>query len=269
MTMETSEPPMSWRYCGNQCKLTRERAGLTRDQLAKEAGYGYETVKSMEQGRRKPTLRLLQVADDLCGAQGVLVAGFAFLKPDPYASFSHDYMRYEAEALVISSFEPLLIPGLLQTEETAQALLSAHWPPLDDETIVERVRARLARQALLATQTKSFNFVIGEAALRNVLTNSGAHKRQLLNLVEMGKRRNITVQVLELRGAHPGLNGPFVLLQTPEHETLSYEEGQSTGILSAEPAKVGVMSQRYAMILRAALSPEESAKFIGKLAEEL
>ena len=269
MTSENSDPPMTWRYCGNQCKLTRERAGITRDQLAGEAGYELETVKSMEQGRRKPTLRLLQVADDLCGAQGILAAGFAFLKPDPYASYSQDFMRYEAEAIVLNWYEALLIPGLLQTEDTIRALLGGHQPPLDDETIEARVQARLARKKLLDTQTKAFNFVINEAALRNVLTDTASHRQQLEHLLEMSSRRHITVQVLELRGAGPGLSGPVVLLQTPEHEHLSYEEGQSAGILSAEPEKVGAIIQRYAMILRAALSPEASAAFIRKLAEEL
>jgi transcriptional regulator with XRE-family HTH domain len=269
MTMETSEPPMSWRYCGNQCKLTRERSGLTRDQLAKESGYGYEAVKSMEQGRRKPTLRLLQVADDLCGAQGVLVAGFAFLKPDPYASYSQDYMRYEADAVVVNWYEALLIPGLLQTEETARAWLGSNWPPLDDETVEERVRARMERQSLLDNQTKSFNFVIHEAALRNVVTDREAWKRQLTRFLEVGKRRHITIQVVRFGSVHPGLNGPFILLETSDHEQLAYTEAQENGVLYADQNKVSPFIHRYAMILRAALSPEESAQFISKLAEEL
>jgi len=269
MTSENSEPPMAWRYCGNQCKLWRERAGVTRDQLAKEANYEYDSVKSMELGRRKPTPRLLQVADAMCGAQGLLIAALAYLKPDPFASYSQDFVRYEAEALVLSTYQPLLVPGLLQTEETARSLLNAHWPPLDDETIEERVRARMDRQSLLDTQTKAFNFVIGEAVLRNVLGDLAAHKRQLLRIVEMGERRHVTVQCLRFGSAHPGLNGSFVLLQTPEHEHLSYEEWQMTGVLSADPEKVSAITQRHAMILRRALSPEASAEFIGEVAEEL
>jgi transcriptional regulator with XRE-family HTH domain len=269
MTSENSEPPMTWRYCGNQCKLTRERAGISRERLGEEAGYGVETVKSMEQGRRKPSLRLLQIADDLCGAQGVLAAGFAYLKPDPYASYSQDFMRYEAEAVVLNGYESMLVPGLLQTEETARALLGGNLPPLDDETVEERVRARLARQSFLEQQTRSFNFVINEAALRNPVTGKESHKRQLLHLVESGSRRHVSVQVLPLGGVHPGLNGPFVLLETPEHEYLAYVEAQENGLLHADPSKVSPFIHRYAMILREALSPEASATFIGKLAEEL
>ncbi|WP_329178716.1 helix-turn-helix transcriptional regulator [Streptomyces sp. NBC_01477] len=270
MTSDNSQPPIGWRYCGSQCKLWRERAGVTRDALAKESNYEYETVKSMELGRRRPSLRLLEVADALCGAQGLLLAAVPFLKPEPFESFSRDFIRYEAEAVVVSSYEGQQFPGLLQTEETIRALLTAHWPSLEDEVIEERTRGRLERQGLLDAVTKSFNFVIGEAAFRNEVTDGDALRRQLLHLVETGQRRNVTVQVLRFcRRPHPGLDGSFVLLQTPEHEYLSYEEGQTTGVLKADAETVGSVTRRYAMILQAALGPEESADFIGNLAEEL
>lgn len=58
-------PPMSWQYCGNQIKLWRARAGVSREDLAAEAGYSYESLRSMEAGRRKPSPHLLQVADEI------------------------------------------------------------------------------------------------------------------------------------------------------------------------------------------------------------
>lgn len=265
----SSQPPMSWRYCGNQLKMWRTQAGVTREELAKEANYEFESIKSMEQGRRKPTLRVLEVADQMFGARGLLIAANEYLKPEKFASYSQDFMRYEAEALVLNWYEPLLIPGLLQTEETVRALLRSACPVLDDETIEERAAARLERQSVLEKQRKAFNFVVGEAAVRYPVDERDAHARQLRHLLEMGERRNVTIQVLRLGGAHPGLNGPFVLLETAEHEHIAYVEAQETGVLSAEPVKVSMITQRHAMILRRALSPEESANFIRKLAEEL
>jgi transcriptional regulator with XRE-family HTH domain len=261
---------MTWRYCGNQIKLWRMNAGVSREELGKEAGYAYEAVKSMEQGRRKPTPRLLEVADEMCGARGLLLAGQAYLKPEKFPSYSQDYMRYEAEAITLSWYETQFIPGVLQTEVYARALLSAYCPPLDDETIEERVAARLERQSLLEKQTKAFNFVIEEAALRRRFGGAEAQTRQVHHLLEVGSRRNVTIQVMPTNeGFHPGLRGPFVLLETPEHEHLAYEEGQTTGVLYADPDKVSVIMRRHDMILRKALNPEESARYISKLAEEL
>ncbi|MGW0560334.1 helix-turn-helix domain-containing protein [Streptomyces sp. NPDC003016] len=267
--MANPEPPMAWRYCGNQIKRWRERAGVTREALAEEASCSYEYVKSMETGRRKPTLHLLQVADGLCGAGGLLIAAREYLVPEKFPSYSQDYMRYEAEAPIISWYEPLLMPGLLQTEETARALFNEHLPPLDDETIDVRVRARLERQHLLDKQTKSFNFVLSEVILRYPVGTEAEHARQLTRLLELGERRNVAIQVLPFKGAHPGLLGPFVLLETPDHGRLAYEEGQTTGVLYSDPEKIRVVTQRHAMILRQALSMEESARFMRKLTEAL
>ncbi|MGW0884934.1 helix-turn-helix domain-containing protein [Streptomyces sp. NPDC002671] len=266
---DSQQAQQNWRYCGGQVKLWREEAGVSRQALADEAGYDYEYVKSMECGRRRPTLRLLQVADQLCGARGKLTAAHEFLKPEKYLSYAEEYVQHEAEAAVLSSYQPLLIPGLLQTEETVRAHLNAHFPPLDDETIEERVAGRMERQLSLEQRTKAFNFVIGELALRNRVGAVEAHRRQLCRLVETGKARNITVQVLMFSGSGPELDGPFVMLETAEHETLIYEEGQATGRLYGDPDRVSIVAQRHAMILRKAFSPDESARFIEKLAEEL
>ncbi|MBB4894339.1 transcriptional regulator with XRE-family HTH domain [Streptomyces olivoverticillatus] len=269
MTGEAAQPPMAWRYCGNQLKLWRLRAGVSREELGKEAGYGYDAVKSMEQGRRRPTVRLLEIADEMCEAHGLLLAARDYLTPERFPSFSLDFIRYEAEAIALSSFQPLLIPGLLQTEEYARELIGAHWPPLDDEAIEEMVAARLERQALLDKQARAFSFVIGEGPLRQALSGTAAHKRQLHHLMETGERRNVTIQVLPNGGAHAGLNGPLVLLETQEHEHIAYEEGQTTGVLYTDAEKISIATQRHVMISRQSLSPSESASFISKLAEAL
>ncbi|MCA6094716.1 helix-turn-helix transcriptional regulator [Streptomyces sp. SCA3-4] len=267
---EESQPPIGWRYCGDQLKLWRQRAGVSREKLAEEAGYGYETIKSMEQGRRRPSLRVLQVADQMCGAGGLLEAAHKYLQPERFVSYAQDFMRQEAEAIAVSSYQPLLIPGLLQTEETMQVLFTGHWPPRDGEETEALVAARLGRQVMLDKQTKVFNFVIGEVALREPLADRASHKRQLLHLGEQSARRNVALQVMPSgSGVHPGLDGSFVLLEMPDHDRLVYEEGQQSGVLYGDPDKVHVVAQRYVMIAQRALSPGESVRFIGKLAEEL
>ncbi|MFE9332824.1 helix-turn-helix domain-containing protein [Streptomyces sp. NPDC006925] len=261
---------MAWRYAGDQMKRWREAAGISRQALADEAGYGYDAIKGMERGVRKAQAHVLRIADEMSGAQGKLAAAVEFLRPEPFPSYSHDFMHAESEAVAVSSYQAEFIPGLLQTEDVARSLLTEHCPPLDDETIEERVGGRLERQALLDKQTKAFSFVIAEAALRNPVVGNQARQRQLLHVLEGAKRRNVTIQVmLEAAGYHPGLLGPFVLLETSEHEYLGYEEGQTTGVLYSDPGKVSILRQRHEMILRQALSPEESARFISKLAEEL
>ncbi|MFC0601096.1 helix-turn-helix domain-containing protein [Streptomyces palmae] len=265
-----SEPPMAWRYCGNQIKLWRIQANVSRQELADKSSYDYESIKSMEVGRRRPTLHLLEVADEVCGAQGKLKAAQEYLKPEKFRSYAQGYMEYEVEAIAHSSFQPMLIPGLLQTPEYIRALFQGHCPPMDDETQEVRLAARLERQNLLDHQTRAFGFVIGEAALREQIGGPEVHKGQLLHLIEAGKRRNITIQVMPFNvGLHPGMLGSFVLLETPDHQKLVYLEAQETGMLDSDPENVSSFTQRHDMILRKALDPEASAAFIRKLAEEL
>ncbi|MFE6165074.1 helix-turn-helix domain-containing protein [Streptomyces sp. NPDC056486] len=271
MTEVNSQPPMAWRYCGNQVKRWREQAGTTREELCKETGYHYEYVKSMENGRRKPTLRLLQIADEMCDAHGLLLSAQDYLKPEPFPARSQEFMQIEAEAISLLWYEPLLIPGLLQTEEYARTLISESCPPLDDETVEERVGARLRRQeALRARPSVVFNFVVYEAALRTMVGGREATKRQLQHILEASQLRNVSVQVLPMgRCSGLALTGSVVLLETPEHEHYAYSEVQTTSALYADTAKVSELTQRHGMIRLHALSVEESADFIRKMAEEL
>ncbi|MFF4408639.1 Scr1 family TA system antitoxin-like transcriptional regulator [Streptomyces sp. NPDC001262] len=270
MTDETSQPPLGWRYVGNQVKLWRTGAGFTREELAKEAGYGYATIESMELGRRRPTERVLQIADEMCGAQGKLLAGLEYLQPESVVPVrTQDYMRYEAEAVAISDYHPVAFPGLLQTEETMRTMFAARWPSVDDESVDELVAARLARQSLLQKSTASFNFIVQEAVLHHRLGSPEAHRRQLRHLLEVGGQRNVNVQVMATGGWHSGLNGAFTLLDLPDHDRLAYAEGQLVQVLYGTPEQVSLLSQRYSVIAGHALGPTESTELIDRLAEAL
>lgn len=261
----------TWRYCGNQIKLWRTQAGVSREELGKEANYEYESVKSMEQGRRRPTVRLLQVADQMCGAQGKLLAALDFLKPEPFPARAKEFMAIEAEAIARHSYDALLIPGLLQTEEYARALISESHPPLDDETVEERVRARIQRQEALTRKTSTvFNLVLYEATLGTMVGGKESMRRQLEHLLEVGQLRNVSIQVLP-RGQCNGLalNGSMVLLETTDHDRYAYVEAPETSALHSDPSRVSALSEAHGMIRMQALSVEESAEFIRKVAEEL
>lgn len=269
-TEVNSQPPIAWRYCGSQIKMWRAEAGVGRDALAKEAGYDYEYVKSMENGRRRPTLRFLQIADQLCGAGGKLVAAQEYLKPEPFPARSHEFMALEAEAIAVSWYEPLLIPGLLQTEAYARALISGSSPPLDDETINERVAARLRRaEALHRKVGVMYGFGIYEAALRTNVGGTNVMREQLRHLLDVGVLRNVSIQVLPFgRCSGVALNGSIVLLETPEHEQCGYVEAPEVSVLHSSPNKVSALTQAHAMIRMHCLGVEESATFIREVAEE-
>lgn len=268
---QNGQPPIAWRYCGNQVKLWRTGAGVSREELGEAARYSPDTIKSMEQGVRMPTPQLLDAADDLLQARGLLRAGVQYLRREPFPAYVQGYAAYEAEAISISWYESELIPGLLQTEGYMRALIGDHCPPLDEETIEERVAARLDRQAVLSRRPPvACSFVIYEAVLRCPVGGVAVFGEQLRHLLDVSHQRNVSIQVLPFAlGVPAALSGPFVLLETAEHEHFGYVESQSPGRLIADPSEVSVLTQRCGMIRMQALSPGESEQFIQRVAEEL
>jgi hypothetical protein len=179
-------------------------------------------------------------------------------------------MAIEAEAFAVHDYSLGLIPGLLQTKEYALALMSESCPPLDDETVDERVRARLARQDALTRRTKTvYGFVIHETALRMEVGGREVMRHQQEHLLDVGALRNVSIQVLPFgKCAGLALNGSFILLETAEHERFAYVEGPETSVLHAAADKVSDLAQVHGMIRMQALGVEESAAFIRKVAEE-
>lgn len=261
--------PGIWVGYGKLVKLFREKAGLTQQQLAQALGYSVELVASVEQGRRPAKAAFTARAEEVLEAGGALRVLQENVDLAKLPEFFRDFAVIEAEAVSRCSYDPLLVPGLLQTEEYARALFSGHCPPLDDEVIEQHVEARLARQRLLTrTPLVDLSFVVGEAALLNPVGGPMTMRGQLQQLLSLGAYRNITIQVMPLTpGFHPGLNGPMVLLETPEHRRVGYIESQEVGVVITDQTSVSAFDQRYGKLRSQALNVEESAQLIQRIGE--
>ncbi|MFD9684857.1 helix-turn-helix domain-containing protein [Kitasatospora sp. NPDC059088] len=262
--------PMAWKYCGDQIKRWREQAGVTREQLCKAASYDYESVRSMEAGRRRPSLKLLQAADELCNAKGMLLGAHPYLIPETRPARSDVFFEVEKEAVACYFYEALYIPGLLQTEDYARTVLSRHMPPVDDATIEERLAIRLKRQVRLLEPEVMFSFTIYEAALHTSVGGRKVMKEQLHRLLEFENSRNTQIQIVPTEQIPPsGLSGSLIILETINNEQYAYVETHGTNALHSEPRLVGQLSRRHAMIRSQALNPKESAQFLRKALEQL
>ncbi|MER7799914.1 DUF5753 domain-containing protein [Streptomyces parvulus] len=172
-------------------------------------------------------------------------------------------MEREREATSLWWYEVALVPGLLQTRTYAQALIDNRIPPLDEETVAERVTARMERQAILTGPKPpvGLSFVIYEAVLRSPLVDEA----QLLRLLEASRMRNVVLQVLPFAQAFSdALMGPMVLVEGRDHERLAFMEGAFASELSADPGVVSRVTERLSMIRTRALDPDETARFIER-----
>ncbi|WP_282704050.1 helix-turn-helix transcriptional regulator [Streptomyces sp. CC219B] len=265
-THSNNQPPAAWRYSGDQLKRWRAKADITREQLAAASNYSPDTIASMERGARRPMPRVLDVADEMCGAEGLLSAGKPFVNLERFPLRAQNFMEREKEATSLWTYEVSLMPGLLQTKGYARALIDNRIPPLDEDVVEERIAARIERQALLAQQkpTVGLSFVLYEAVLRAPQVDA----EQLGRLLEVGRMRNVVVQVLPFERAIPAaLVGPMVLLETRDNERFAFTEGPLVSEMSADPGVVSRVTERLSMIRTQALSPDESARFIERMVD--
>ncbi|MEU6030088.1 helix-turn-helix transcriptional regulator [Streptomyces tauricus] len=262
--------PGAWSAYGVLLRHLRKRAGLNQQQLGDAIGYSLEQVASVEQGRRPAKVAFTAAADRALEAGGVLEVLQEEVDRAKLPRFFRNFALFEAEAVSRSDYEPLLVPGLLQTEEYARALFAGHCPPLSDEVIDQHTEARLGRQKLLTrVPLAELSFIIGEEALRNPVANREVMRGQWRYLLEVRMARNVEVQVMPAEyGFHPGLNGPFVVVETREHQHLGYIESQEVGCVAHDPAVVSAFGLRYGKLRSQALSGVESARLIERLVGE-
>lgn len=209
-------------------------------------------------------------ADRVLEARGILEVLQDEVDRAKLPRFFRDFALTEAEVVSRFSYDPLLVPGLLQTEAYARAVFAAHCPPLSEEIIDQHTEARLNRQKLLTrVPLAELSFIISEEALRNPVGDAEVMRDQWQRLLDVGALRNIEVQVMPTSpGFHTGLNGPFVVLETDEHRHLGYVEAQEVGCVVRDPAEASAFGLRYGKLRSQALNPVESARLIGRLVGE-
>ncbi|MGC9410664.1 helix-turn-helix domain-containing protein [Streptomyces sp. DZ1-3] len=249
----------------------RKRAGMTQEELAERVRYSVQTVASVEQGRRFPTLEYVRRAEDVLDAGGILSGAVRHLSRQPgLASWFRQWAGLEATAVSLYTYECRVVPGLLQTEAYARSV-SLNVPPVPDkDELDQRVAARLARQELLSTARKpptAFTFILEEAVLLRDTGGQDVTRGLLDHLVGLVEQNwNVEVQVMPLRQPkHAGLDGPVRLAETPEHKWYGYSEGQENGRLIADPKEISILQQRYAKLRSQALTPADSLSLLTRM----
>ncbi|AGJ54071.1 helix-turn-helix transcriptional regulator [Streptomyces sp. NPDC053705] len=267
---EDSELPGVWVAYGTLLQHLRKRAGLNQQALGEAIGYSMEQVASVEQGRRAAKATFTVAAERALGAGGVLDVLQSEVDRAKLPRFFRNFALIEAEVLSRFSYDPLLVPGLLQTEAYARAVFAGHCPPFSEEIVDQHTEARLGRQRLLTRDPLAeLSFIIGEEALRNPVGGVEVMREQWRHLLEVGTLRNVEVQVMPAgSGFHAGLDGPFVLVETSELRRLGYIEAQEIGCIVSDPADVSAFALRYGKLRSQALNARESARLIEQLVGE-
>lgn len=161
-----------------------------------------------------------------------------------------------------------MVPLFLQTSDYMRAVLHASSTASGDE-LEARVQARLAMQELLQNVVKS-TFVIHELALRLMVGGAEVQSAQVLHLMFMANRQNITVRIVPAaNGAHAGLAGPFTRLTFAKYEPLIWVETENSSLFAEADAAI----EGYERVIRAldddALDVDASKELMVRLYENL
>ncbi|MDF6020365.1 helix-turn-helix transcriptional regulator [Streptomyces sp. JH34] len=253
---------------GKLVGLFRATADLTQAQLADRAAVQVETIASIEQGRRALLPDLARRLDALLDTKGALETAVDNMpEVDLIPAWAEQYMDLEREAFVLSFFANQVLPGLLQTENYARAVFTSRVPAFSEEEISGLVATRLQRQELLHRKTPpTISFVLSEAIVTAQLGGPEVHLETLRHLRGCAELPGIALQVIPLsRRSHAALDGPFILLETPDYQHLAYTETQRGSQLIADPDEVSILSQRYAMLRTQALDTEDTRSLLDQL----
>ncbi|WP_305788527.1 helix-turn-helix domain-containing protein [Symbioplanes lichenis] len=274
-------PTIRRRRLGAELRRYRDAAGVTIDVVADRLGCSPSKVSRIETGHTSATPRDVKDMLDIYGIDGVASEELVQIAREarqkgwwhPFSTvLTGAYVGLEAAAKSVRAYEQQVIPGLLQTDKYAIAMIRAARLGDSDQEIEQRVRVRMARQALLIQDDPiDLWVVLDEAVVSRPVGGDGVMREQLHRLAEMADLPNVTLQILPFAaGAHAGMDGTFSILDFPEAEDpdVVFVENATGGLFLEKPDELRKYHTIFESIQASALSREESRNMIGMLAEE-
>jgi transcriptional regulator with XRE-family HTH domain len=277
------------RQLGRYLRDLRNRARLTVRAAASQLEWSEAKMWRIETGQTSLRSHDVETMCKVYGAPASLTEALMGLAKETKArGWWHSYgdaipagfdvfIGLEEAASQIDWYESELVPGLLQTEEYARAIIRAGNPDEDENEIGRRVRLRIARQALLAraTEPPTLRVVLNEAVLRRTTGGENVMAGQLAHMAEVSELPNVTIRVVPFSaGLHRGvLSGQFGILRFPP----SAEEGEAepptvyadgfTGDLYLDrPKEVERYDEAFYDIWEKSLNDQASRRLISEVA---
>ncbi|MEU0936166.1 helix-turn-helix transcriptional regulator [Embleya sp. NPDC005971] len=283
--MSDGRPTVRQRRLGLELRQLRHGLGWTLSRAAERLDMRLSSLSKIETGRQRVRTRELPAFFDAYGlvdparreaithlAREALKRnwwqGFEGVVSDPYA----DYLSLEGSASEIAVFNPLVVPGLLQTQTYARELTEASrvWSTLDE---VDRfVELRMKRQELLTGEHPPRYWVIlSELSLRQEVGGKAVLRDQVAHLIDTAVRLpHVTVQVVPYdAGAHSGSDGGFALMRFAVGSEVVCLESMRASLYLEEPGDIAIYAATLDHLKSSALSVRDSMAFMKTLCEDL
>ena len=285
MPGERQTPTVRLRRLAAELRSLRTSSGLTRDEIVERTGINVATLYRIEHARVRPQTRTLRTLLALYGVEGVhqdeLIAllrdarqrgwlhAYQSVLPEQYTT----YIGFEGEARGVWNYESLYVPGLVQTENYARAVIRGGFPSASRDEIERRVQVRMERQDVLrGDRPLELWGIVDEAALRRQVGGPEVMREQLEHLRYLSTMPRMFLQVIPFSsGAHRAMELPFAILAfpdpaDPEVVWLRYPTGS---LWIEDIAEVGTYKMFFHHQQAAALSFDDSRALMNTVIKEL
>ncbi|MFJ3499720.1 helix-turn-helix domain-containing protein [Streptomyces sp. NPDC090135] len=254
---------------GEWLKTQRGIAGLTQQQLADIAIMTRSHIAHIEAGRRIPSQEDARRLDRALGTGNVLQS-FLPQQDVAVADYFETALELEQQATVIQEFALSLVPGILQTERYARAVLRPSVTPRSEQEGDKLLVTRLKRAKILSDPaTPLFCVLLDEAVLRRHVGSPEIMAEQLAHVIGLAERERVRVHVLPFGvGYHPLLQGMLSLMMFDDQPPVAYGEGVLMGRLHDSPALVETLQRTYTLALGDALPRKESLALLRATAKD-
>jgi transcriptional regulator with XRE-family HTH domain len=287
--MESSEnlsPVVQRRRLRTELRRARLDAELTQEQVATAMDWSLSKLIRIENGTvgistndLKAILAHYKITDDGRTAEMLALARGA-RERSWWSTYREapprliQLIEYESASFIIRNFQPMLIPGLLQTENYAATMIRNLDPEATDQEVTLGVEMRMKRQQLLRqAEMPLMFFILDEAAVRRLVGGPEAMRGQIQRLLDESEKPAVTIEIVPFSaGAHPGMQGPFMLFEFPDaaDDDALYLEGPKDVRLNRDDAEeISRFRERFEILRDLSLGPQGSTDLLRQLLGEL
>jgi hypothetical protein len=271
---------------GAQLRRLREERGISTEQAGYEIRGSHSKISRMELGRvgfkerdvadlltlygvtdpaeRAPLLRLAKEANN---------PGWWHQYGDILPSWFEVYLGLEEAASLLRSYELQFVPGLMQTEDYARAVVRLGYSDASEEEVERRVQIRTMRQARFTSpDAPTLWAVLDEAVVRRPLGGRAVMRAQIEHLIEMSELSHVTLQIVPFgAGGHAAAGGPFTILRfaEPGLSDVVYLEQLTSALYLDKPTDVDTYMRAMNNLCITAARPDDTARFLNGILKEL
>jgi transcriptional regulator with XRE-family HTH domain len=256
-------------FFGSEVREARTMAKMSQAALGSATGYDDTYVSKVETGDITPDDKFLKGLDRVFPNMNGWFTRFwrdSRKWNGHYREWFKKWVAAERRATVIRWYEPLLVPGLVQTEDYARAVLS--WGPLSGN-VDDDVQARMDRQEILNRDNPPELWVLlAESAVRRRVGSAEVMRDQLKHLGELSRRPNITVQVVpDDADAYGGLSGAFAVATVEPSGSLVYLETGLRGMTIDDPTMIASAGRMFEHLRAEALAKRPTFDLLAEAGE--